>query len=71
LSIYGVPTIAIELSHRITYKLTTVFDYSIYDALSRVIMKIVPQQAALEHLMNLLAQQSGVENCILVSQQDP
>ncbi|WAQ81004.1 hypothetical protein PtA15_1A342 [Puccinia triticina] len=65
LSIYGVPTIAIELSHRITYKLTTVFDYSIYDALSRVIMKIVPQQAALEHLMNLLAQQSGVENCIL------
>jgi len=28
-------------------------------------MKIVPQQAALEHLMNLLAQQSGVENCIL------
>ncbi|KAH9466944.1 hypothetical protein MJO29_000760 [Puccinia striiformis f. sp. tritici] len=65
LSIYGVPTIATELSHRITYKLTTVFDYSIYDALSRVIMKIVPQQAALEHLMNLLAQQSGVENCIL------
>jgi len=65
LSIYGAPTIALELSHRITYKLTTVFDYSIYDALSRVIMKIVPQQAALEHLMNLLAQQSGVENCIL------
>lgn len=65
LSIYGVPTIAVELSHRITYKLTTVFDYSICDALSRVIMKIVPQQAALEHLMNLLAQQSGVENCIL------
>ncbi|KAH9824358.1 Gtr1/RagA G protein conserved region-domain-containing protein [Melampsora americana] len=45
--------------------LPTVFDYSIYDALSRVIMKIIPQQAALEQLMNVLAQQSGVENCIL------
>ncbi|MBW0464551.1 hypothetical protein O181_004266 [Austropuccinia psidii MF-1] len=65
LSIYGAPMIAVELGQRITYKLTTVYDYSIYDALSRVIMKIIPQQAALEHLMNILAQQSGVENCIL------
>ncbi|EGG04232.1 uncharacterized protein MELLADRAFT_37484, partial [Melampsora larici-populina 98AG31] len=65
LSIYATTAIAIELGQRITYKLTTVFDYSIYDALSRVIMKIIPQQAALEQLMNVLAQQSGVENCIL------
>lgn len=66
LSIYASTAIAVELGQRITYKLTTVFDYSIYDALSRVIMKIIPQQAALEQLMNVLAQQSGIENCILV-----
>ncbi|CAH7674580.1 Gtr1/RagA G protein conserved region-domain-containing protein [Phakopsora pachyrhizi] len=65
LSMYCASSVANEIEHRITYKLTTVFDYSIYDALSRVIMKIIPHQAALEQLMNILAQQSGVENCIL------
>lgn len=29
-------------------------------------MKLIPQQAALENLMNLLAQQSGIEKCFLV-----
>ncbi|KAG0151921.1 hypothetical protein CROQUDRAFT_36202 [Cronartium quercuum f. sp. fusiforme G11] len=61
LSIYATTAIALELGQRITYKFTTVFDYSIYDALSRVIMKIIPQQAALEQLMNVLAQQSGFD----------
>lgn len=55
-----------DIANRIQYRLTSVYDYSIFEALSRVIMKLVPQQAALENLMNLLAQQSGIEKCFLV-----
>lgn len=60
-----------DLANRVQYRLTSVYDYSIFEALSRVIMKLVPQQAALENLMNLLAQQSGIEKCFLVRPPPP
>lgn len=38
------------------YYLTSVFDNSIYESLSRVIQKLIPEQAVLERLLDLLCQ---------------
>lgn len=38
------------------YHLTSVFDTSIYEALSKVIQKLLPEQAMLERLLDLLCQ---------------
>jgi hypothetical protein len=38
------------------YHLTSVFDTSIYEALSKVIQKLIPEQAILERLLDLLCQ---------------
>lgn len=46
----------LESSMHVFYHLTSVFDSSIYEALSRVIQKLIPEQAALERLLDLLCQ---------------
>ena len=40
----------------VTFHLTSIYDHSIYEALSKVIQKLLPCQAALERLLDLLCQ---------------
>lgn len=40
----------------VTYHLTSVFDTSIYEALSKVIQKLLPEQGTLERLLDMLCQ---------------
>jgi len=44
----------LESNMNVFYHLTSVFDTSIYEALSKVIQKLVPEQASLERLLDLL-----------------
>ncbi|CEQ41616.1 SPOSA6832_03356, partial [Sporobolomyces salmonicolor] len=46
----------IESNMNVFYHLTSVFDTSIYEALSKVIQKLIPEQAMLERLLDLLCQ---------------
>lgn len=48
----------LESSMNVFYHLTSVFDTSIYEALSRVVQKLIPEQAMLERLLDLLCQVS-------------
>jgi len=50
---------------RLAIHLTTVYDGSIYEALSRVVQKLVPEQAALEQLLDLACDQSGMDKAFL------
>lgn len=46
----------LESSMNVTYHLTSVFDTSIYEALSKVIQKLLPEQGTLERLLDMLCQ---------------
>lgn len=46
----------LESTMNVFYHLTSVFDTSIYEALSKVIQKLIPEQAMLERLLDLLCQ---------------
>lgn len=46
----------LESSMNVFYHLTSVFDTSIYEALSKVIQKLIPEQGMLERLLDLLCQ---------------
>jgi Ras-related GTP-binding protein C/D len=46
----------LESSMNVFYHLTSVFDTSIYEALSKVIQKLIPEQAMLERLLDLLCE---------------
>lgn len=46
----------LESNMNVFYHLTSVFDTSIYEALSKVIQKLIPEQAMLERLLDLLCQ---------------
>ncbi|KAK4050659.1 GTP-binding protein gtr2 [Microbotryomycetes sp. JL201] len=48
----------LESSMNVFYHLTSVFDTSIYEALSKVIQKLIPEQGMLERLLDLLCQAS-------------
>lgn len=48
----------LESNMNVFYYLTSVFDNSIYESLSRVIQKLIPEQAVLERLLDLLCQVS-------------
>jgi Ras-related GTP-binding protein C/D len=49
----------LESSMNVFYHLTSVFDTSIYEALSKVVQKLIPEQAMLERLLDLLCQVSS------------
>lgn len=51
----------LESNMNVFYHLTSVFDTSIYEALSKVIQKLIPEQAMLERLLDLLCQ---VSSCV-------
>ncbi|ORY84678.1 Gtr1/RagA G protein conserved region-domain-containing protein [Leucosporidium creatinivorum] len=55
----------LESSMNVFYHLTSVFDTSIYEALSKVIQKLIPEQAMLERLLDLLCQQCSMDKAFL------
>ncbi|SDA04089.1 BZ3500_MvSof-1268-A1-R1_C090g00489 [Microbotryum saponariae] len=55
----------LEASVHVFYHLTSVFDASIYEALSRVIQKLLPQQAFLERLLDQLVQQCSMDKALI------
>lgn len=49
----------------IRYHLTSIYDHSIYEALSRVIQKLIPQLPTLENLLNVLVNTCSMEKAYL------
>ncbi|KTW28932.1 hypothetical protein T552_01560 [Pneumocystis carinii B80] len=49
----------------ISFHLTSIFDYSIFEAFSRVIQKLIPQLPALENLLNIFCSNSVIEKAYL------
>lgn len=55
----------LESSMNVFYHLTSVFDNSIYEALSKVIQKLLPEQGTLERLLDMLCQQCAFDKAFL------
>ncbi|GAA5832716.1 hypothetical protein JCM3766R1_004309 [Sporobolomyces carnicolor] len=55
----------LESNMNVFYYLTSVFDNSIYESLSRVIQKLIPEQAVLERLLDLLCQQCSMDKAFI------
>jgi Ras-related GTP-binding protein C/D len=49
----------------VSYHQTSIYDYSIFEAFSKVIQKLVPPLATLENLLNILVNNSGMEKAYL------
>ncbi|EMR11057.2 hypothetical protein PNEG_00655 [Pneumocystis murina B123] len=49
----------------ISFHLTSIFDYSIFEAFSRVIQKLIPQLPTLENLLNIFCSNSVIEKAYL------
>ncbi|XP_031617582.1 ras-related GTP-binding protein C-like isoform X2 [Contarinia nasturtii] len=49
----------------LNFHLTSIYDYSIFEAFSKVIQKLVPQLPKLENLLNIFIVNSGVEKAFL------
>ncbi|KAM0750386.1 hypothetical protein T439DRAFT_251504 [Meredithblackwellia eburnea MCA 4105] len=55
----------LESSMNVFYHLTSVFDTSIYEALSKVVQKLIPEQGMLERLLDILCQQCSLDKAFL------
>lgn len=49
----------------VSYHQTSIYDYSVFEAFSKVIQKLVPQLGTLENLLNILVNNSGMEKAYL------
>ncbi|KAI8816544.1 Gtr1/RagA G protein conserved region-domain-containing protein [Fimicolochytrium jonesii] len=49
----------------LSFYLTSIYDHSIYEAVSKVIQKLIPQLPTLENLLNILCSNSGIEKAFL------
>ncbi|KAJ3015221.1 hypothetical protein HKX48_004709 [Thoreauomyces humboldtii] len=49
----------------LSFHLTSIYDHSIYEAISKVIQKLIPQLATFENLLNILCSNSGIEKAFL------
>ncbi|KAL3894917.1 MAG: hypothetical protein SGCHY_004997 [Lobulomycetales sp.] len=47
------------------FYLTSIYDYSIYEAFSKIIQKLIPQLPTLENLLNIFCSSSGIEKAFL------
>jgi Ras-related GTP-binding protein C/D len=47
------------------YYLTSIYDYSVFEAFSKVIQKLIPQLPTLENLINILCNNCGFDKCYL------
>jgi Ras-related GTP-binding protein C/D len=52
-------------SINIRYHLTSIYDHSIYEALSRVVQRLIPQLPTLENLLNVLVSTCSMEKAYL------
>lgn len=50
---------------RIHYHLTSIYDYSIFEAFSKIIQRLIPQLGTLENLLNILVNNTGMEKAYL------
>jgi Ras-related GTP-binding protein C/D len=57
----GVPPDSIH----VRYHLTSIYDHSIYEALSRVVQRLIPQLPTLENLLNVLVSTCSMEKAYL------
>jgi Ras-related GTP-binding protein C/D len=57
----GVSTDSIQ----IRYHLTSIYDHSVYEALSRVVQRLIPQLPTLENLLNVLVSTCSMEKAYL------
>ncbi|KAF6032933.1 hypothetical protein EB796_000078 [Bugula neritina] len=48
-----------------SFYLTSIYDHSIFEAFSKVVQKLIPQLPTLEHLLNILIQNSCIEKAFL------
>ncbi|XP_076371500.1 ras-related GTP-binding protein D-like isoform X4 [Tachypleus tridentatus] len=53
-------------SVRLSFHLTSIYDHSIFEALSRVVQKLIPQVPALENLLDVLISNSVIEKAFLL-----
>lgn len=49
----------------VNFHLTSIYDYSIFEAFSKVIQKLIPQMHALENLLNIVLNSCGMEKAYL------
>ena len=49
----------------VSYHMTSIYDYSIFEAFSKVIQKLLPQYATFENLLNILVTNCGMEKAYL------
>jgi Ras-related GTP-binding protein C/D len=49
----------------VRYHLTSIYDHSIYEALSRVVQRLIPQLPTLENLLNVFVSTCSMEKCYL------
>lgn len=49
-----------------SFHLTSIFDHSIFEAISKVIQKLIPNMDALENLLDLLISNCGMEKAFLI-----
>ena len=52
-------------SMHIRYHLTSIYDHSVYEALSRVVQRLIPQLPTLENLLNILVSTCAMEKAYL------
>ncbi|XP_013789408.1 ras-related GTP-binding protein D-like [Limulus polyphemus] len=49
----------------LSFYLTSIYDHSIFEALSKVVQKLIPQLPTLENLLNIFISNSGIEKAFL------
>ena len=50
---------------QISYHMTSIYDYTIFEAFSKIIHRLVPQLPTLENLLNILVNNTGMEKAYL------
>lgn len=53
------------INPNVSYHLTSIYDYSIFEAFSKVIQKLIPQLDTLENLLNILVNNCGMSKAYL------
>ncbi|KAJ4523505.1 GTP-binding protein gtr2 [Exophiala dermatitidis] len=53
------------INPNVSYHLTSIYDYSIFEAFSKVIQKLIPQLDTLENLLNILVNNCGMAKAYL------
>jgi len=55
----------LELQVNLSFYLTSIYDYSIFEAFSKVVQKLIPQLPTLENLLNIFVSNSQIEKAFL------